>query len=226
MPKMQIEQEITNLEKKYSLSKHQILFSIENTLSLILKRQVIISYENNSIKLVRKNKNSLYSSISKKTFKKSKKELISVLEKLSFLNNCEKLVTMFKIGDYVEGEILDKTNNGYFISIKNQRAFMPLKKSFSSEASKGLYHIHNKLSFVVEKIESNKIYVTRNHPRIFNEIISSIVYRQLKIKLIENKLFIYCNEPYLNEAQKEMLQSSLPLKVILKKDKLNATSII
>lgn len=221
-----IQIELASLEKKYSLCQEEILPVMQNVLSTVLNRPVFIASENDFLNLLRINKNGTASKIMGKSIKKSKILLIDQLEQLSYIKHCEKLISMFKIGDYVEGEILDKTNNGYFISIKNQRAFMPLKKSFASEASKGLYHIHNKLSFVVEKIESNKIYVTRNHPRIFNEIISSIVYRQLKIKLIENKLFIYCNEPYLNEAQKEMLQSSLPLKVILKKDKLNASSII
>lgn len=217
---LNIEQELSNLQALYYLDKIEVIEALQHSLRLSIKRDVFIANdENGNLSLMRINHDGSSSKITYKAFKNSRKLFTNTLLELSNRKHREKILSMFEIGEIIQGTILDSTSNGFFVSLKGERAFLPLANTFKSEQLNGLYYDGNILNFEIHKILHNKVYVTRQSLKIFDLTIQNILQRKLKMKLTKNGLLLFCNEPYLDEAQKNILQASIPYKLIFKKEK-------
>lgn len=220
--KLNASDEISALGELYGLENYEVQRSIESALQKTIGREVFI-YENeaNNIEIKRINKNGTSSTVTLKSYKKSRRELQRELQQKANQKHKEKIATIFSKHKMVEGVIIDKTSNGYFVATRGEKAFFAKSESHSLESARGLYEVGNKINFAVLKIVGSKVFLTRKSLEIHKTTVLELTGRYLQMKYFEHKglIIIYCPSPFLNEVQKEMIRASLPCRVIFKKEK-------
>ena len=215
-----VTKEITAVVEKYRIDKIEIIAVLQQTLTNHLGRDVLLVSDNtNILKVLRRNKNGEFSDVKYKAFKKGMNPFCLQLETMSCQKHIEKIFSMFDKKELVEGLILDRTVNGYFVVVKGEKAFFPKSNTYAIEEQRGMYELDNKILFQVEKIVHGKIYLTRKSIKISVFAIQNIIGKSVKLKKISSGLILFCSKPYLDEAQMAMIRANVPQKIIFKKEK-------
>lgn len=215
-----IKTEIEAVKQEFQLGNTDIVSALQQSLSSELGRDVfVVNDENDSLKIVRLNKNGNFSDVGYKAFKKGRRAFKQHLVFIAKQRQNKKIASMFQPREIVEGIILDSTPNGYFVSTKGERAFFPKENSYLGESNKGIYEIDNKISFEVKKVADGKIYLTRKSLTLITLTIQNIAHRTIKLKLTKKGVLAFCEKPYFDNTQMEIIRASIPLKIIFKKQK-------
>lgn len=214
--------EIENIKREYKLENEDIVLALQSAFSKTLGREVLVATDENEkhLKIVRVNIDGTLSPVTYKAFKKGKKELSKELELRAKLKSNDRLFSLFSKGEIVKGRIFDVTKNGCFVVVKGERAFFPFVNGYEKEKFNALYQIDNTLSFKVLNITDNRIVLSRRSLRIIAENICDLIGRNLSLKKRhDGSLAVYCCEPFLDEAQMELIRATLPIKIVFKKEK-------
>lgn len=217
---LDVNKEITAVINEYHIDKIEIIAALQQSLTENLGRDVLVVQDDaNTLKVLKRNKSGEFSEVKYKAFKKGKKTFGMRLESIAKEKHAEKVASMFQPSELIEGLILDRTTNGYFVVAKGEKAFLPKRNSYTQEYQKGMYALDNKIMFQVEKIIDGKVYLTRKSLKITQFTIQSIINRSIKLKQIKKGVLLFCSKPYLDESQMAMIRASVPHEIIFKKEK-------
>ena len=211
------EEEISKIMDTYGAYKDEIIHALTATLRKVTKRNItLVKNDLGDLVILRVNKNDTTSQVSSKVLKKARNIFIEKLNKIGTAKDIKTTLSMFHKGELYQGVVLNSTPNGYFVALKGRKAFISKRFLFEDDSLKedGAY------TFEVSMVTSNgKIYLTRKSNKVFEELISSIAGRLIKIKRIKKGFLAFVDKPYLEDSKIEMIKASVPVNIVFKKIK-------
>ncbi len=206
---------IETLEKEKGIQSQEILALLQHSIESTINRNVLITNENNFLNIYRINNDGSMSKVSIKSIKKAKNIFKQKLDEVIRKKNMP--TTLIKNKVYL-ANVIDVTKNGFFLSIKKIKAFLPLVNISQKEIINNSITIGAKI--LVEVVHVGKwVIATRKSVAIVQEILLDTFHRKFKIKNLRGRYIVFCEEPYLSKFDIELLKKVSPINLYFKKVK-------
>lgn len=211
--------DLINLQKQMNIQAYELFDIFQNILESITKRKILITSENNEIVAYKINENQ---TLSKVDFAKIKNLEFTLKQSIIRKNIQSKILInnnlLYKNKVYM-ADILDITKNGLFVSIKQQKAFVPFSNITLYEQNSSRLKIGSQIYVVIVKKAKNNLIASRKNTLILKEIIFKTLNRQLNFFIKNDKAIIKIKKPFLDKNDMQILSNVSPYQLIFKKIK-------
>lgn len=207
------------LQKQMNIQACELFEIFQNILENITKRKILITSEDNKIVAYKVNKNQTLSKIDFSKIKNiesclKERILIKKTEAKVSINN--QLLCMNKV--YM-ADVLDVTKNGFFISIKQQKAFLPFSNITLYEQNSLSLKAGSQIYVVIVKKTKDRIIASRKSSIILKEIILKTLNREFSFIVKNEKAILSIKKPFLDKNDMQILSNLSPYRLIFKKIK-------
>lgn len=204
----------------YQLDEEEVVNILMKALRIELGKNIIFSLNPEGIPTLFQINQGAFFPVAKKNIRSIKNRVQTIIQKRQKDREKLWLKRRFFCGYLCEGVFIDKTPNGYFIVVKGVKCFMPHSRSYPKEQH--LYEIGNELTFEVVSHSGGKVILARKSKKIINDMLEKIIKIPFKLKTINNGYLVFISPPYLSSIETEILRSTIPCPLIIKKDRKHA----
>ncbi len=206
---------IETLEKEKGIQSYEVLALLQNSIEITINRNVLITNENNLLNIYRINNDGSMTKVNVKSIKKAKNLFKQKLDEA--IKKKSMPITLIKNKVYL-ANVIDITKNGFFLSIKKIKAFLPLANISQKEIVNNNIAIGTQILVEIVHI-GKRIIATRKSIEVVKEILYDTFRRRFKVKNLKGRYIIFCEEPYLSDFDMQLLKKVSPINLYFRKIK-------